>query len=164
MSTAKPVNTRTVTGRRTVSYDTYNDLLADARQLAEGNVHTLGNWTLGQILWHLGVGVDSTIDGAPFPVPAPVRLIGRTFFKSRFLNKTLKPGFKFPAAARAKLEPPPDVTIEEGLAALQRAVERTKSESHRAPHPLLGDLTPREHEKFQLRHAEMHMSFVQPVR
>jgi len=38
------VDTSKVTGRRKVRYETFEDLIADARQLASGEVTSLGNW------------------------------------------------------------------------------------------------------------------------
>ena len=163
MSSTSAINTKQVSGRRSVSYASYDDLLADAEQLARGEVRTLGNWNYGQILKHLAVALDWTIDGAQFTAPWPMRFIGRNFLKRMFLNKTLKPGFKFPARLRPQLEAPAEITVEEGLTALRAAVDRVKSETTRQPNPLLGELTLAEHEKFQLRHAEMHMSFVTPA-
>ena len=160
MSNSSGVNTKQVTGRRTVSYATYDDLLADAERLAGGEVRTLGNWSYGQILKHLAVAINWTIDGAQFTAPWPMRFVAQHFLKGTFLNKTLKPGFKFPDRLRPQLEAPADVDVGESLSDLRAAVERAKTETTRAPNPLLGELTPAEHEKFQLRHAEMHMSFV----
>ena len=60
------VNTKTVTGRRELRYDNYDELLADAERLAGKEVRTLGNWSYGQILRHLARSIDAMIDGAPF--------------------------------------------------------------------------------------------------
>ena len=51
------MNTKAVTGRREVHYDTFDDALADAERLAAGDVRTLGNWSYGQILKHLAMAV-----------------------------------------------------------------------------------------------------------
>ena len=44
-----------------------------------------------------------------------------------------------------------------------QAVARWKKETKRAPSPLLGALTDQEAEQLQLRHAELHMSFLLPA-
>ena len=56
------VDTKKVTQRREVRYDSYDDLLSDAEHLASGDVQTVGNWTLGQIFQHLAKTLNSSID------------------------------------------------------------------------------------------------------
>jgi hypothetical protein len=51
------VATKTVTDRRKLRFETLDDLLADARQVATGEVTMLGNWTLAQILGHLAIAL-----------------------------------------------------------------------------------------------------------
>ena len=156
------VDTKTATGRRTVSYSTYDDLLGDAERLAAGPVKTVGNWTYSQILGHLAVSFTSSIDGFPFNAPFAIRFIARQFLKSRFLNKPLPSGYKFPETTKDHFLPDESVSVEEAIASLRAGIERCKNETQRCKHPLLGSLTLDEWEKFGLRHAEMHMSFALP--
>lgn len=149
------VVTKKVQGRRTVRYETLDDLLADAEQLATSDIRTLGNWSLGQILKHIAMALDSSIDGSDFRLPAPVRFLMTLLMKRKFLTKALPPGFK-----STKKFIPDETSTEDGLAALRKAVERQEKESKRVPHPGFGTLTKQEWNDFNLRHAEMHMSFV----
>ena len=48
----------------------------------------------------------------------------------------------------------------DALAEFRTTIERVKSESKRTVHPIFGSLTHEEWDSFNLRHAEMHMSFV----
>ncbi len=157
------VNTKTVSGRRSVRYDSYDDVVADAERLAAGSVKTVGNWTFAQILEHLAISFNSSIDGIPFKVPLPMRIMGRLFFKSKFLNKEVPSGFQIPDGARGHFLPPDSTEVAQGIADLKAAVERCKVETQRCRHPLFGELTLAEWEKFGLRHAEMHMSFAMPA-
>ena len=75
------------------------------------------------------------------------------------LNGTLSPGFKIPKKGEAQFSPDPSVSTEEGLASLRAAIERSQTETSRAEHPAFGELTREEWDKFNLRHAELHMSF-----
>ncbi len=156
------VQTKSVKGRRTVSYQSYDDLLADAEEMAHGVVQTLGNWSLGQIFQHIATGLETSIDGSPLKFPFPIRLAA-PFLKKRFLTKTLSPGFQLPASARKALVPDATVSTADGLDALRLAVSRCESENERALHPLLGRLSKKEWDQFNFRHAEMHMSFVVPA-
>ncbi len=161
MSTAETVNTKHVTGRREVHYNSYDEQLADAERLAGMKVRTLGNWSFGQIMRHIALSIDCMIDGAPFGFPAPIQWVMRLLMKKKMLAGKMSPGFKLPKKASQLLPEP--ATTEEGLAEYRAAIERAKTESRRAPHGGFGHLTKEEHDIFQLRHAEMHMSFVVPV-
>lgn len=156
------INTKQVTERREVRYESFDDLLQDAERLASGEVTTAGNWSFGQILEHLARAFHMTIDGANFGLPSPVQWALRTFMMKRFLRDGITPGFTIPKNARTTLLPAP-VETEDGLRQLRDAVSRLKQESQRSINPVLGKITPDQSDTFQLRHAEMHMSFVKPV-
>lgn len=151
------VKTSKVQGRRQVQYASYADLLADAEHLAGCKVKTLGNWSLGQILKHVAQATDSSIDGSGFVLPAPVRWVFTLLMKRKFLTQPLPAGFKAP-----KQYQPQDTSVEEGLALLRNAIARQEAEQQRVMHPAFGMISKDEWTLFNLRHAEMHMSFVAP--
>lgn len=154
------VNTKRVTQRREVHYDSYDDFLADAERLASSNVQTVGNWTLGQIFGHLAQTLNSSIDGTDMKFPWLVKKIVPLFInKEKMLNETLSPGFKIPKKGEAQFSPDPSVSTEEGLASLRAAIERCQTETSRVEHPAFGKLTLEEWNKANLRHGELHMSF-----
>jgi hypothetical protein len=152
------VDTKKVKDRRTVHYESFDDLLADAERLAAGDVHTLGNWSYGQILKHVAKSLDASIDGVGFMLPAPLRLVMKTFMKRRFLTKPLPTGFK-----TTKSFLPDETSVDDGLAALRAAIARQSHETERALHPAFGRISSQDWDLFNLRHAEMHMSFVKPA-
>lgn len=156
------VKTKSVANRRPASYQSLDDWLADAENLAGQQVTTPGNWSFPQILEHIAISLESSIDGVPFTLQWPIRFIGKMFLKNKFLNNSLSPGYQIPNSAKPKVYPQETITVEAALDHLRRAVARCKSETHRVKHPLLDDLSAEEWDRFGLRHAEMHMSFVQP--
>ena len=84
-----------------------------------------------------------------------MRLILNLFFKNKFLHKAIPARFKAPGNFV------PDATsVEDGLASLQRAVARQHEVAERALHPGFGKFSRAEWDQFNLRHAEMHMSFI----
>lgn len=163
MANTTEVNTKTVTNRRKVSYQSYDALLADAEDLAGGEVTMLGNWTLAQVIDHLGRSFNASIDGIGFKLPWPMRVLGSLLFKHKMLNVEIPSGFKIGKSSKAKFYPHDDVEIEGSLDRLRKAIERCKTEPTRAFHPLFGNLGADDWDKFSLRHAEMHMSFAVPV-
>ena len=155
-----PVNTKTVAGRRELRFETYDDLLAEVERLGTVQVRLLGNWSLGQVFAHLARGMAASMDGFPFSFNPVMRFLAKWFLKKRILTKPLSAGFKAPPTAGAMI--PKETSTEEGLAELRSAIARCQNETGRVMHAFLGNLTLAEWEMFQLRHAEMHLSFVLP--
>jgi hypothetical protein len=156
------VNTKEVSDRREVRYESFQHLLTDAESLAQCEVLTLGNWTLGQIFLHLALSMHASIDGIAAQASWPKRFMARTFYARLFLGGPMPAGFNLPPEVALQLSPK-SVSVEKGLSSLRRAVERIQFEIDRAPHSLLGELSLDEWDKFHLRHAELHMSFALPV-
>jgi hypothetical protein len=156
------VKTSKVANRRTVRYDTLQDLLRDAEQLAAGKVRTLGNKTYGQILRHLIIAMNWAIDGSPVRVSWPMRMMAK-LFKKKILGGPMDPGFNLPADAEPILWPPGDPSVTEELDGLRKVIRRLETESKRAPSPFLGTLTHDEWDCLLRHHAELHMSFVTPA-
>src|SRR5215468_5699248 len=71
MATAAPeqVNTKKVTGRRSLRFSTIDDVLADADRIAAadraGTLKRLGNWTPGTIFTHVANWSSYPFDGYP---------------------------------------------------------------------------------------------------
>src|SRR5690242_16722942 len=92
--TRTPVATKTV-ARRPLEFESYDEVLAYVRKLADGPTKQLGNWSLGQICRHLAVAMDSAIDGPAFKPALWLRVAG-PFFKKRFLAQPMPSGFQVP--------------------------------------------------------------------
>jgi hypothetical protein len=166
LPTTAPVETTKVSNRRVVRYNTFDELLADAERLVqlngEGKVRPLGNMSLGQALGHLALWMQASIDGIPDDLrpPAPVKLLAR-LFKGIVLSKGLRPGFKLPTDAASKLIPPAGYSASDGFNALSAACARLRREHRRVPSPLFGPMSEYEWERLHLRHAELHLSFME---
>lgn len=148
------------TQRRSVRYQSLSDIRADADRLAIGPVRTCGRWTYGQILQHLGDTVHCAFDGFGFQAPWWARTFIAPFMKNSFLTKTMPAGFTLPKAAAKLL--PGDVSTEQALANLHRALDRLEQDAPGAAHPFFGKLASQEWLLLTLRHCELHMSFAQP--
>ncbi|MBL9124554.1 MAG: DUF1569 domain-containing protein [Planctomycetaceae bacterium] len=147
--------------RRTLRFASFDELAAELDRLAASPVRQLGNWTLGQICRHLAVSFNSSIDGYAFRAPWLVRTLG-PLLKGRYLRKPMPSGFKLPQYAQKSLLPPA-VDDAEGVNELRGAIARQMRESHRAPSPIFGAMTRDEWTQLHLRHAELHLSFVEPL-
>ena len=157
-----PVDTKHAKGRRTLRFNSLDDVLADVENLAaaerQGRLRYLGNWTLGQILGHLATWVGFAYDGVPVTPPLIVRWIMKPM-KKRFLYKAMPAGVHIPKAPGGTFGTDP-LPLDEGLDRLRRAYERLRTSPPDRRHPIFGKMTPDEWINGQLRHAELHLSFV----
>lgn len=84
--TNTPIDTRTVTDRRTLTFTTTDELRREADRLTDaeraGTQRAAGNWSLGQAFGHLAAWIDYACDGAPAAslvrVPVGQRFGGRS--------------------------------------------------------------------------------------
>ncbi len=153
------VNTAGVTGRRQLHFSSYQDILDDVHKLSSVPTQQLGNWSLGQICQHLAAAMDMAIDGPPFHPAWYVRLIA-PMLKKRFLTRPMSPGFKLPKNAGTLL--PPEISTNDGIAALEKSIVRIQQGTNLKPHPVFGAMTRQEWDQLEFRHSEMHLSFVSP--
>lgn len=156
------INTYRVAERRKLRFESLDDIDADVDRLAAASeIRALGNWSSGQVLQHLATTMNNSIDGFPFAVPFPVRVLLRLFMKRRFLTQPMPPGFKLPARAGSML--PPETNWDGGLANFRLAIDRVKQETRRCPHPAFGPMTIDEWNQTHCRHSELHLSFLLPI-
>jgi hypothetical protein len=153
------VETKRVVGRRKLHFNSYDDILNDARMLSRVSTRPLGNWSLGQICEHLAKAMDMAIDGATFKPAWYIAIVGR-MLKKRFLARPMSPGFQLPKNAGALL--PPEISTAAGLAALEKAAARLQQNPTRLPHAIFGPMTKDEWDRLEWNHAAMHLSFVVP--
>jgi Protein of unknown function (DUF1569) len=155
------VDTATVQGRRTLTFRSFDEVLADAERLVSSpNTKMLGNWPLSQLLTHLASTVNGSIDGMSTKAPWFFRLIGPVV-KRRILKRGMSPGFNLPKARLTNAFPAAS-SPQEALGKLRAAVGRLKQERMTARHPFFGQLTHEEWTRLHLRHAELHLSFAVP--
>ncbi len=157
------VDTKRVGGRRNVHYRTMQELIDDVERLAAGPYRTVGNWSLAQICAHLSKGLNLALDGGTIPTPWPIRVAARLFFKRRLIEGPMPPGFKLKGSAVRVLVPGDDTEFDAAMRSLHESVARWQKGAPTHPHFILGPMTPAQWDSLQLRHAELHMSFVHPA-
>ena len=153
-----PVDTAKVEGRRTLHFNTLDDILADVERLAQGKVRALGNWLPGEALKHLTVPMFWSLDGAPIKGAWYIRM-GGWLMKNRFLRNPMRAGFKLPENFARQLVVG-ETSWEDGLHAFRTTIGRLKTETQRHPSPFLGELTREQWDQLHCRHCELHLSFL----
>jgi hypothetical protein len=157
------VKTQSVTDRRELRFSSLQDILDDVEYLASGDPpRTTGNWTGGQIVKHVAMLINFSIDGFPEPrAPLPMRLLGRLVRKNALVNP-MRAGVGLPRRFDF-LAPSPSVTWEEAVEYMSETMARLSDRRMTAPSPILGRLTHEQWEQLHCRHAEMHFSFMHPA-
>jgi hypothetical protein len=157
------INTRKVTGRRRLRFRDYAEAQADIQALRDRPHRPLGNWSLPRIVMHLGEVMHASIDGAQTPVKFPLvaQIAGRLFLRPYLLNVRVPAGIRLPRAAAQQFFFD-EAEINAAVERFDSAVVRLGRETNRFVHPLIGRLSPAQWDKFHLRHAEHHLSFLVP--
>lgn len=148
--------------RRELKFDSLDDAVADATQLASGEVRTTGKHTFGQIIKHLAITHDMATGKTVGPrLPFYMRLI-MPLIRNSILNGPVKPGFKLPSAAETFFWPDGDVDVQEALTHLRESVENYNANGPLAVHPVFGKATREQVDRLNIKHCAMHLSFVHP--
>jgi len=155
------VNVKTAE-RRTLHFDTLDDIVRDVETVTAGPHHVTGNWTAAQNIWHVAHTVALSNRGFDFKVPLPMKLIGRTLKLLGMHTKPINPGINPPAKVAAAFAPPHDVALEMAIAKLRDEVQYARTHGMNHPSPLFGKLSHDTWIQTHCRHAELHLSFIAP--
>jgi hypothetical protein len=161
-----PIDTKSVQ-RRNLHFNTLADLLAEAERLAAadkaGMLKTLGNWTPGQVFNHIASWAAYPYEGFPARLTRPplvVRMLLKSL-KGRYLRNGLPQGVRIPKVEGGTVGIEP-LSTEDGLKKLRASLNRLESSPPKHPSPAFGNLTHDEVIHLNLRHAELHLGFLQP--
>jgi hypothetical protein len=160
------IDTGKVADRRGLRFNSIDDLLADVDRIVAaeraGRLRQAGNWTAGQTMGHLAAWINYAYDG--FPMDRPpwfVRFI-LGFLKKKYLRDGMPAGVRIPKAENGTYGTEP-LSTAEGADRLRKALARLKSgETARYDSPAWGRMPDEERIALNLRHAELHLSFLHP--
>jgi hypothetical protein len=147
-----------MSARRELSFESLDDVRSDLDRLLAGHV-TVGNWSLGQILYHLRAAFEVPLEGDPTPgeMTRAHDVIRRRFFSlGRFPEGRDVPNERF--------LPTDNLDDRAEADSFRNAVSRfERSTGPYQLHPGLGPLTKDEWRRFHLIHCAHHLSFVLPT-
>ncbi len=160
------VETAKTQDRRPLRFCTIDDVLADVDRIVAadkaGKLRCTGNWTAGQAMGHVAAWSNFAYEGFPMdPPPWIIRLI-LGFLKKKYLRKGMPAGVEIPKVKGGTFAT--DVlSTDEGAARLRKAMIRLKSgEPAKFDSPAWGHMPDNERIALNLRHAELHLSFIHP--
>ena len=151
--------------RRKLHFKTIEDLFEELNRIESadrtGSIKSVGNWTVGQILSHLSAWIEYGWDG--YPIGAPPFFI--KWFLVRMckgiLRDGMKPGTRIPGVEGGTIGQELAPT-EQALARLRSALTRLQQgEVAKFESPAFGPLSNDDRIQLNLRHAELHLSFLQ---
>ena len=154
----------TQSDRRELVFDTLDEVLIDAEQLAAGEVRTTGNHSFGQILNHLTLSQDVSTGRAVAPPPPFFMRVMMPLMRKMVINdKPLKPGIKLPTNGELFFWPDKEFDVPTAIQAFRESVGNYKENGPLEVHPFFGKLSRKEVDQLNCRHAALHLSFVQPA-
>ena len=154
----------TVVDRRDLAFNNIDEVLADAQQLAAGEVRTSGSHTFGQILNHLALSQDVAAGRVQAPPPPFFMKLMLPIMRRMVINaKPLKPGVKLPRQGESFFWPDKEFDVPSAMEYFTDSVAYYKSHGPLEIHPFFGKLTREEADQLTCRHAALHLSFVHPA-
>lgn len=160
------ITTKHVKDRRALRFNSIEKLRADIDRILAadkaGKLRCTGNWTAGQAMGHIAAWINYSYDGYPMgPPPWIVRLI-LGFLKKKYLRQGMPAGVEIPKVKGGTFATEP-LSTGEGAARLRKALARLASnEPAKFPSPAWGEMPAEERIALNLRHAELHLSFIHP--
>ncbi|MFW6124601.1 MAG: DUF1569 domain-containing protein, partial [Pirellulales bacterium] len=101
------VETGSVEGRRSLHFESFDEVLAEARRLGSGDHRALGNWSLGQAPWHMGQAMFASAGDFGMGnggIPLRHRILGRLFIRSGMIRRRFPAGIRLPRPMAVVLE------------------------------------------------------------
>jgi hypothetical protein len=150
--------------RRKLRFESIDDLLLELRLLEEaqaaGRVSVTGNWNVAQVLSHIAAWIEYGWIG--YPVKAPpifIRWILKLMVR-RMINSKMPVGVKI-RGVKGGTVGQDDVPFDQAIARLRSCLQRLKDgELSKFDSPAFGPLSHEDRIRLNLRHAELHLSFV----
>ena len=150
--------------RRKLHFDNLNQLMSELDRIEQADqasrIKLVGNWTLGQILSHIAAWIEYGYVGYPVkPPPFFIRWILK-FMLGKYLKSGMPTGIKIPGTKEGTFGQD-DVPVAQALERLRINIERLKArEPAKFDSPAFGPMSHDDRIALNLRHAELHLSFV----
>lgn len=158
------IDTAKVADRRTLRYRSIEELLADIDKIVAadgaGTLRRTGNWTAGQIFGHLATWICYGWEGYPMKPPWFISFILHRK-KTKYLRDGLPSGVRIPRVEGGTTGTEV-LSTHEGATRLRHAVARLQSGEPCKHDSAFGPMPHEERIQFNLRHAELHLSFLHP--
>lgn len=156
------------TQQRSLTFESLDGVVNEARRLHEHGYHATGKWNLGQTCFHLVEWARFPMDGFPQP-PLVLRAIFGGMrglgIIDRMTKNILANGFKAGTPTAPQTVAKPDAMSDaDGVDQLTAVIDRMKSfEGALHPSPMFGEMDRELWIKVTLLHCQHHLSFLIPT-
>jgi hypothetical protein len=145
-------------GRRTLRYNSFDEVMPDVERLLEGHT-TVGRWSLAQICRHLATVMRRIVDLPASTPHDPSTWVPEERKQAVFESGLLPEGLPGPP----EIMPNETLSEREEAEGLRAAIAHYKASSGPViPHRFFGPLTKAEWDRLQLIHLAHHLSFAVP--
>ena len=148
--------------RRRLDFRSWEDLLADADDLARRGYDRAGKWSLAQVLDHVGAGLRVALTGSTKRLPWVMRMTARSFALPMMRAWRWIPA-GIPAPKWWQPQVPSDA--DDGAAVARFRAEVEAFLAHAGPyypHPAFDRIDRESYEDLMLIHASHHLGFLVP--
>lgn len=145
---------------RQLDFTDFDAVVADVQRLHEQGYHQVGQWSLSQILQHLTLTLERSVNGFPAKMPWFVRKIVAPLIRGKiFAQRKLQAGLKAPV----------DMVFSAGadeaneVKRFNEVLDRVKEyQGEFQPHPVFEKISPEEWRQFHFIHIAHHLNFLIP--
>ena len=151
---------------RPLKFNSFEDVMADVENLRDRGYTAHGNWNLAQTCGHLAAWMTYPMDGFPKPplLFRPIFWLMKVTVAKRMARNILRDGFK-PGTPTAPQSVPAADALGDAQAVdhLRSTIERLRShQGEFFPSPLFGETDFETLQTVSLKHAELHLGFLEP--
>jgi hypothetical protein len=145
---------------RELSYQSFDDILAEVDRLHKNGYDRAGNWDLAQNLDHLRFFIEGGLEGYSFKVRWLIKfLLGKMVLRRILTQKKMKRGVFTPQ----KPLPPSGLDEAESVRKFKESLARFRShQGEYQPSPFFGQLTRQECHEMNLIHCNHHLGYLIP--
>ncbi len=161
------IDTSKAQDRRALRFEKFAEVRRDLDTLhagiAGGTLRTSGNWNAAQVFNHLAAFMEYPFNGYPPEIATPawiVRFVMK-FMRRKMCFGRMPAGVKIPRVKGGTVGFE-DSSIDAAGARLRAAIDRLDREAPTRPSPLFGPMSHEEWKGLNLRHCELHLSFLHP--
>lgn len=158
------IDTKNVAEHRQLKFESVDDVLAEVDRILQadeqGQLKTAGNWTAGQIMSHIAAWIEYGYDGYPLkPPPFFIRWMLRLQLK-KYLRRGMPKGAHIPGV-KGGTYGADEMPSKEAAERLRQAFFRIqRGEPANFDNPGFGKMDHEQRVKLNLRHAELHLGFL----
>ena len=150
--------------RRKLRFENLDELLDELTRIEQadslGCLQVIGNWSPGQILSHVAAWIEYGWIGYPIKPPLFIIRWMMKLMLGKYLKSGLPSGVKIPGVKGGTVGQD-EVPMTHAIARLRTNIQRLKSgERSKFDSPAFGPLSHEDRITLNLRHAELHLGFM----